>query len=112
MLHEAAAGHVLFSGGIGMTPILSMAWDLHQLNRDFEWHISARSRERLAWSEAIDDLPFRGNIRGHLDDGPPAQLLDAPSVLETHTGVHMFISAACGATWILDWRRGKGGRCA
>jgi cytochrome P450/ferredoxin-NADP reductase len=81
VLDEQADSFVLFSGGIGLTPILAMAWRLHQLGRDFVWHLSARSRERLAWSDQIDALPFRKQIMLHLDDGPADQLLDAATVL-------------------------------
>jgi cytochrome P450/ferredoxin-NADP reductase len=81
MSDEAAPGYVLFTGGIGLTPVLAMAWRLHELGRDFVWHLSARSRARLAWADQLDKLPFRGRIVLHLGDGPSDQRLDAGSIL-------------------------------
>lgn len=74
-LNEDAQCHVLFSGGIGMTPILAMAWRLHELDRQFSWHLSARSLKRLAWANQIGALPFRRSIQLYLDG--PSQRLDA-----------------------------------
>lgn len=38
-LSESSKSYALFSGGIGLTPILAMAWRLHELKRDFVWHL-------------------------------------------------------------------------
>ena len=62
VLDEASKSYVLFSGGIGLTPILAMAWRLHELGREFVWHLSARSRARLAFASDIEALPFRDKI--------------------------------------------------
>lgn len=67
-LTENAENIFLFSGGIGITPLLAMAWRLHQLGCPFHWHISARSRSRLPFAAELDRLPFRDRIVLHLDD--------------------------------------------
>ena len=81
VLDEEADSSALFSGGIGLTPLLAMAWRLHELGRDFVWHLSARNRAKLAWSDQIDALPFRNRIILHLDDGPPDQAMHAASAI-------------------------------
>lgn len=81
LLHETVSSHVLFSGGIGMTPILAMAWRLHELGRDFIWHVSARNRRRLPWGSTLDRLPFWDKVQVHLDDGPAVQKLDIAEAL-------------------------------
>lgn len=57
---------VLFSGGIGITPMLAMAWHLHERGGDFVWHLSARDLDHLAWGRELRSLPFASRIRTHL----------------------------------------------
>jgi ferredoxin-NADP reductase len=83
VLDEAANNFVLFSGGIGFTPIMAMAWRLHELGHSFVWHLSTRSRARLAWADQLEALPFRDQIVLHFDDGPREQLLNASHVLSS-----------------------------
>lgn len=93
-LVEDAPGYVLFSGGIGITPILAMAHRLHVLGKDFVWHVSARSPERLPWADRLATLPFADRIEIHLDTGPADQLLDAAEALaRMPPGAHVYI---CG----------------
>jgi cytochrome P450/ferredoxin-NADP reductase len=73
--------HILFSGGIGLTPHLAMAWSLYAAGTSFVWHVSARNRAKLAWADEIETLPFHDRIRVHLDDGDAAQKLDVVAVL-------------------------------
>jgi ferredoxin-NADP reductase len=58
-LHEDADHSVLIAGGIGITPILSMAQRLQALGRSFEVIYLARSRAAAAFIEMhIKDLRF------------------------------------------------------
>lgn len=101
VLDESAVHCVLFSGGIGLTPILSMAWRLHELGRSFVWHLSARSRARLAWADHIDTLPFRDKIRLYLDDGPADQALSAEHALRGNPdGTQIYI---CGPRGYMEY---------
>ena len=54
---RGADRHVLVAAGIGVTPMISMAYHLHRINEEFELHYFARSREEAAipqrsWTEA------------------------------------------------------------
>jgi len=80
-LIETGVPVLLLSGGIGMTPILAMAWRLYGLGHQFRWHISARSAARMPFAADLDSWPFRDRITVHLDDGPSDQRLDPASVL-------------------------------
>ncbi len=92
-LRAGADPSLLFSGGIGLTPILAMAWELHAAKRPFEWHASARSGAHLAYAENLKSLPFADHIHVHLDDAPIHQP-DIPSSLEAASqGTHVYI---CG----------------
>lgn len=66
---------LLFAGGIGLTPIWAMAWELQNAGRDFRLHISVRSPERLAFAGEIAAAPFADRIQVYfdrLDDGTSA----------------------------------------
>jgi cytochrome P450/ferredoxin-NADP reductase len=100
-LNEAADHYLLFSGGIGLTPILSMAWRLHELGRAFAWHVSARNRSRLAWAGQIETLPFRGSIRLHFGDGGAEQALYAASeIRNAPAGALIYM---CGPRGYMDY---------
>ncbi len=93
-LNEDAGFILLFSGGIGLTPLLAMAWRLHELGRPFAWHISARSRSRLPFSKELDALPFRDRIVLHIDDEQNGKLLDAGDILRSASkDCHVYV---CG----------------
>ena len=47
-LQEAAPHSVLVGGGIGITPMLAMAWRLHALGASFALHYCARERAQAA----------------------------------------------------------------
>jgi cytochrome P450/ferredoxin-NADP reductase len=96
-LDETAAHCLLFSGGIGMTPIMAMAWRLHGLRRGFRWHLSARSLARLPWADRIDALPFRDNITLHISDGLKGRRLDASAAMaDMPEGTHVYICGPAG----------------
>ena len=93
-------GHsMLFAGGIGITPILSMAYALAAAGRSFELHYCGRSASRLAF---IDELKRLGNsVHVHLDDGPDHQRLDIGAVLATPaTSRHLYV---CGPNGFMDF---------
>jgi len=64
-LHGEASGHVLFGAGIGVTPLLSMAYRLTAEGRKFTLHYFARAREYAAFADLLDAPPFAGNVRFH-----------------------------------------------
>jgi ferredoxin-NADP reductase len=71
-LHEDADHSVLIAGGIGITPILSMAQRLQALGRSFEVVYLARSRAAAAFSETLHALACP--VHWHFDNeagGPP-----------------------------------------
>ncbi|OOG50394.1 cytochrome P450/oxidoreductase [Polaromonas sp. C04] len=90
---------ILFAGGIGITPILSMAFALQAAGRAFELHYCGRSASRLAF---LDDLrQFGERVQVHLDDGQPAQLLHVDDVLAVPSvSRHLY---ACGPNGFMDF---------
>lgn len=59
---------ILLAGGIGVTPLLAMAYELHAAGRPFALHYFARSRERLAFLGELLQSDFAGQVVMHIDD--------------------------------------------
>ncbi len=89
-----AGPSLLMAGGIGVTPLLSMARALHRQGRDFQMHYSARSAGRMAFRPEIEAATFAHRVRFHVDDGDASQKLDAEAVLRNaSTDTHLYV---CG----------------
>ena len=80
-LSESGGPSLLIAGGIGITPILSMARVLALQEREFELHYVTRSPADMAFRADIEALL---GARAHLafDGGDPAQGIDLEGLLE------------------------------
>lgn len=95
-----ARKHLLMAGGIGVTPLLSMAQTLAASGADFEFHYAARSHERLAFAHLLAQAAFAPCVHIHLDDGAPHQRLDLPRLLSApDLGRHLYV---CGPSGFMD----------
>jgi vanillate O-demethylase ferredoxin subunit len=72
-LEPDASKYLLFSGGIGITPILAMAYTLAQAGRNFELPYRSRSIARAAFLHLLMDTPFAHRVHFHFDDGAPGR---------------------------------------
>jgi len=64
-LRETAAHYVLISGGIGITPILSMARHLLASGASFELHYFARSIQQTAFHAELSKPDYLGHVDLH-----------------------------------------------
>ncbi len=80
-LSEEGGKALLFAGGIGITPLLAMAYRLHALGRTFDLHYCTRSREQTAFAAELAATGFASQVHLHHDDELPAQRLDLEQVL-------------------------------
>jgi ferredoxin-NADP reductase len=69
-LDASAREHVMFGAGIGVTPLLSMAYRLLSKGEKFTLHYFVRAREHAAFSDLLDAPPFAGNVRFHYGVAP------------------------------------------
>jgi reductive dehalogenase len=97
-LDEAAQRSVLFAGGIGVTPLLTMAHRLHALGGAFELHYSVHSRAAAGFLADIDAAPWRDRVALHVtDEGTRADLERlVPAYAE---GFHLY---TCGSARYMD----------
>lgn len=109
LVHDAEHT-LLFAGGIGITPILCMAEELHRQGADFHLHYSARSAERAAFIERLRNSPFAERVHLHFDDQPSGQQLDANAVLAApHNAKHLYVCGPNGyMAHILDTAKAQG----
>ncbi|MBP0627644.1 MULTISPECIES: PDR/VanB family oxidoreductase [unclassified Cupriavidus] len=93
-LLTSAKHSILFAGGIGITPILSMARELSARGQSYTLHYCCRSRDKAAFLEEIAALDPGEEFRLHLDDGTPDQrFVLADCLPEMEPDTHMYI---CG----------------
>ncbi len=91
---------LLLAGGIGVTPILSMAKQLWSTGADFEMHYCTRSRERTAFLEWLQASEFSSKVNFHFDDVAAGQKPDIPMLLAApEPGTHLYV---CGPSGFLD----------
>lgn len=95
------AGHsLLLAGGIGITPLLSMAASLYRAGRSFELHYCGRSRRHTAFLERLADSPYADRVFTHFDDGVPSQRFDAEAVCRAVPDTtHLYV---CGPGGFMD----------
>jgi ferredoxin-NADP reductase len=85
-LHPGATRVVLIAGGIGVTPMKSMAHQLEAQNIEYEMYYCAKGPEYAAFQAELEGLAKSGRISFHFDGGDPANKLDIPSILKSPEG--------------------------
>lgn len=98
-LADAAAKHLLIAGGIGITPILSMARALAASSASYSLHYCARSAEDMAFT---DEVAETGGEAAHLyyDGGDPSRGLDVDRlVARFEEGCHVYV---CGPRGLIQ----------
>jgi reductive dehalogenase len=75
VLDESAREVWLLAGGIGITPLLTMAHRLHAIGTPFRLHYSAASRTRAGFIADLMAAPWRDRVQFHFkDEGGRADL--------------------------------------
>ncbi|KGF69443.1 ferredoxin [Hoeflea sp. BAL378] len=93
--HDGPA--ILIAGGIGITPILSMADELSRAGRRFDVHYAGRSEGRLAF---VDDMKRICGDRLHLHYDDQDTALDIAAVLKAAArNAHVYF---CGPTGMIE----------
>ncbi len=112
-LNADAGAVALIAGGIGVTPLLTMACELNAAKRPFSFHYAGRSRSELAFLGDIERLTSAGATI-HADD-EAGRLFDlegvmtrlAPDVPLYLCGPLPMIEAAIALAKQLNWPQGR-----
>lgn len=96
-LDERAGHSLLIGGGIGITPMLAMAAELHAAGRSFTLHYCARSRGQAAFVAQLESARYAGQVHLHFSD---QQRLNLDAVLsDVPPNTHVYV---CGPTRLMD----------
>jgi vanillate O-demethylase ferredoxin subunit len=110
-LHAQARHSLLLAGGIGITPILSMAEALDHADASFEMHYCTRSAARTAFRDRLAEARFAERVHLYFDDAQDGGRLQLGALLaqaraDTHLyvcGPAGFIAAALDASKAAGW---------
>jgi ferredoxin-NADP reductase len=92
-IDEGGDHNILIAGGIGITPLLSMAERFDELGIDFKLYYCTRNRAETAFAEHIEQR-FGSRHVFHHDDGRLEQSLDFVALLsDRQPGTHVYV---CG----------------
>ena len=105
-----AVDTVLVAGGIGVTPILSMARQLGHTGLPFALHYAGRHRDAMAYMDEIQAIPGASIV---CDQGDPARGLDLKRIVDQPApGKHLYvcgprplIEATLDATTLAGWAK-------
>jgi len=111
-LDETARHSILLAGGIGITPILSMAERLAQAGASFELHYCVRDEDRAAFRERLSAADLLHRAKLYTDIGANASHISFDEVFgapadDKHfyvCGPGGFIEAALSSATRLGWR--------
>ncbi len=98
-IHPETQQAVLFAGGIGITPIISMAYRLRQQHIPFELHYFVRCHEMIAFYGNLTEH-FPNQIHFHIQDQPETQCNMQDVLKEVSTQRHLYV---CGPTGFMQF---------
>lgn len=82
-LTDDASEHVLVAAGIGITPLLSMAYALHKRGARYRLHYFARSRDHAAFVDELSAGPFAAHVTFHYGVEPDALAAELGRCMES-----------------------------
>ncbi|MFJ3773213.1 PDR/VanB family oxidoreductase [Streptomyces sp. NPDC090075] len=99
-LAEEAGQHHLVAAGVGITPLLAMAYELHARGAEFRLHYVARGRAEAAFAELIERSAFADRAVFHFGLGraAAAELL-AAELAALPADAHVY---TCGPQSFMD----------
>ncbi len=94
---------VFLAGGIGITPMISMATTLQDRGQKFAFHYSGRSASLMAYRDVLQES-FGDKLHLHCDDDPACALdLDAV-IADMGSAAHLYV---CGPKGLIDATKAK-----
>src|SRR5450432_831488 len=94
-----APSFILVAGGIGITPLMSMARSLNGEGRRYTLYYLTRSPEHTAFREELRGADFGGKVVIHHDGGDPVRSFDLWPILEKPSAAHVY---CCGPRPLLE----------
>jgi len=100
-LVEDGGPAILLAGGIGITPLLSMAYRFDAVGVEFDFHLCVRSLDRAPFLDEIAAAPFAKRFRLHVDNGSAEQRFDPERDLQgVRSDTRVYV---CGPRGFMDF---------
>lgn len=101
-LDESADHAILIGGGIGITPIVAMAYSLKNYDQSFEIHYCSKDRAKSAFVEELENIASH-NFHSYFKDQGDSHRTILPEHLKNiahKEKTHLYI---CGPDAFMDW---------
>lgn len=101
-LDESTDQYVLIAGGIGITPILAMAYRLNALGKKWTIHYCARTKQHAAYQDQLTELSQKSanQVKYYFDHEPNGQSLDLVGLAKNTAAESHFY--CCGPKGMLN----------
>ena len=101
-LHAEATHHLLIAGGIGITPLLAMGYELRRRGADFRMYYCTRAPQTTAFVDEVKEV-FGERVTFVHDGGDVTRGLKLDEVLaDPADGTHLYV---CGPAGLLNAAR-------
>lgn len=97
---QPGAHHVLVAGGIGVTPLLAMAQQLHARGASFELHYYTRSRSEVAFERLLQERLGPQHVQVHCGDEGRHARQHLPAALQAGGADHQLY--LCGPAAFME----------
>jgi len=88
---------LLIAGGIGVTPLKSMAHELERAGIAYELHYCAKDARHAAFGDELRAMALAGRVHYHFDGGVPGRGLDLAALLAAPAdGTHVYYCGPAG----------------
>ncbi|MBJ7536209.1 PDR/VanB family oxidoreductase [Marinomonas transparens] len=92
---------ILIGGGIGITPMISMAHELHHAGGDFDLWYCGRSAQTSGFLDELKNSAFVEQVYTHFTSEHNGQRLDLAKVFQgANDSVHVYV---CGPNGFMEW---------
>ena len=99
-LDQRGMHFILIAGGIGITPLLSMAYKLKSLRKPFELHMCASSLESVPFLYELEAFDGLAKTHIHISGDDPSRRLDVSSLLKQPLAESLVY--CCGPQSLMD----------
>jgi ferredoxin-NADP reductase len=96
-LAKDARRNILLAGGIGVTPLIAMAHELHRIGAEFEFYYKARKRECAGFIDQLENAPWCDRVHFHFSDEDRLNVADV--LRDYRAGDHLY---TCGPSLFMD----------